>query len=268
MTGVYIGVDGQVRKIKGGYIGVDGQARKIKKGYIGVNGVARLCYVNNPFNPVFADNTWEEIALACQTNNIPDSWMVGDQKTMIINGTDYTIDIIGKNHDDYADGSGKAPLTFQLHECYTTNYAMNDSASNNGSWDSTAMRNIHLNNTILPLMPSEVQSSIRKVTKSTSKGSESSTLIRTSDKLFLLSEIEVFNTTTASFNGEGKQYEYYTKDGTTAKRKPNATSGIAWWLRSPVKDSAFRFITVAVSGKNTSQSNADNEFGMSYAFCF
>ena len=45
MSGVYIGVDGKARKVKGGYIGIDGKARKIKKGYIGdENGVARLCY--------------------------------------------------------------------------------------------------------------------------------------------------------------------------------------------------------------------------------
>lgn len=45
MSGVYIGVDGKARKVKGGYIGVDGKARKIKKCYIGdENGVARLCW--------------------------------------------------------------------------------------------------------------------------------------------------------------------------------------------------------------------------------
>lgn len=45
MSGVYIGVGGKARKVKGGYIGIDGKARKIKKGYIGdENGVARLAW--------------------------------------------------------------------------------------------------------------------------------------------------------------------------------------------------------------------------------
>lgn len=65
----------------------------------------------------FADNTWAQIIDACHKNQVPETWVVGNQKAMTINGADYVIDIIGKGHDDYADGSGKAPLTFQLHDC-------------------------------------------------------------------------------------------------------------------------------------------------------
>lgn len=36
----------------------------------------------------------------------------------MIGSTDYLVDIIGINHDDYSDGFGKAPFTFQLHDCY------------------------------------------------------------------------------------------------------------------------------------------------------
>ena len=64
----------------------------------------------------FAANSWETIIAACQSGNVPDSWAVGDSKPMAINGTNYQIDIIGKNHDVYTDGSGTAPLTFQLHD--------------------------------------------------------------------------------------------------------------------------------------------------------
>ena len=53
---------------------------------------------------------------------------------MFINGTEYQIDIIGKGHDDYADGSGKAPLTFQLHDCYGELKNMNSSNTNVGGW--------------------------------------------------------------------------------------------------------------------------------------
>ena len=222
--------------------------------------------MDNPFDPVFANNTWEQIALACQTNSVPESWVVGDQKTMTINSVDYAIDIIGKNHDDYSDGSGKAPLTFQLHDCYATNYAMNTTATNNGSWKSSAMRNTYLSS-ILQLMPNKVQSAIKQVTKRTSIGLNRESIENTADKLFLLSEIEVLGMTSVSFAGEGMQYEYYVNNP-AAKVKIGTDSGIAWWLRSPIVDSASRFELVAVSGKNGSQSNADNGFGVSFAFCF
>lgn len=66
----------------------------------------------------FAGWSWAQIIAACQSKQIPQEWKVHDWKNMTINGAEYRIDIIGMNHDDYADGSGKAPLTLQLHDCY------------------------------------------------------------------------------------------------------------------------------------------------------
>ena len=82
----------------------------------------------------FADNDWASIIAACHSGSVPSTWVVGNSKTMTINGASYQVDIIGKNHDDYADGSGKAPLTFQMHTCYATEYKMNNSGSNTGGW--------------------------------------------------------------------------------------------------------------------------------------
>lgn len=76
--------------------------------------------IQYPYEANFADNTWEQIISVCQKGIVPLSWKVGDQKAMTIGGTDYLIDIIGINHDDYSDGSGKATFTFQLHDCGMT----------------------------------------------------------------------------------------------------------------------------------------------------
>ena len=86
------------------------------------------------YNANFADNDWATIIKACHKNQVPDTWVVGNSKTILINGTEYQIDIIGKNHDDYTDGSGKAPLTFQLHDCYADVNRMNSSNTNSGGW--------------------------------------------------------------------------------------------------------------------------------------
>ena len=45
----------------------------------------------------FSDNNWSTIIKACQMNAVPESWNVGDQKPMTINGIEYLVDIIGKN---------------------------------------------------------------------------------------------------------------------------------------------------------------------------
>ena len=147
----------------------------------------------------FAENSWAQIAEACQTGTVPSTWIVGNSKTMTIGGTDYQIDIIGKNHDTYADGSGTAPLTFQMHDCYATTYAMNAANTNVGGWKGCAMRKTHLP-AILALMPAEVQTDIREVNKLTSAGNTSATIETTADKLFLLSEVEVFGTDRFSYD--------------------------------------------------------------------
>lgn len=264
MSGFYIGVDGKARKVKGGYIGVDGKARKLKKGYIGVDGVARLCWVSSPYDPVFANNSWEEIILACQTDDIPETWAIGDQKTMTINGTDYAIDIIGKDHDEYSDGTGKAPLTFQLHECYTSKYAMNSTGSNSGGWSASRMRQTVLPS-IMSLMPAEVQSGIREVAKLTCTGPASSPVESASDKLFLLSEIEVFGEVIRSSAGEGSQYSYYANGGQTIK----SINGTAcdWFLRSPRAQSDNNFCAVTYGGE-AKYLQAHGSDGVSFAFCF
>ena len=218
------------------------------------------------FKSNFADNDWSTIIKACQTNKVPDTWTVGSQKTMTINGTDYAIDIIGKNHDDYADGSGKAPLTFQFHDLVSDSGAvqMNYSSNSNvGGWRDCLARTTHLPS-ILTKMPVEVQDGIRKVSKLTAAGNGSSTIDTTEDDLFLLAEIEVFNSTSYSKTGEGNQYAYYA-EGNSPIKYVNKTTKQIWWLRSPYNSSGFA--TGHSSGK-ASGGNSTTSYYLAPAFCF
>ena len=212
---------------------------------------------------IFANNSWETIIAACQSGSVPDTWIVGNSKTMTINGTSYQIDIIGKNHDTYTAG-GTAPLTFQLHDCYGTKYAMNSSDTNSGGWTNCAMRKTHLP-AILKKMPSEVRSAIREVNKLTSAGSGSSTINTTANKLFLLSEIEIFGRTTYSVSGEGTQYAYY-KAG-NSKVKNESGSANSWWERSPYDSNSTHFCSVDSNG-NADGSPASRSYGVAFGFCF
>ena len=212
----------------------------------------------------FADNTWEQIIDACHKNQVPETWVVGNQKAMTINGADYVIDIIGKGHDDYADGSGKAPLTFQLHDCYADVNRMNSSNTNSGGWTSCAMRSTHLP-AILALMPTEVQNGIREVNKMTSAGSQSATINTTADKLFLLSEIEIFGSVSYSKSGEGTQYDYY-KAG-NSKVKKYSGSAYTWWERSPNGSDSTYFCIVDSIGA-AGYGDASIAYGVAFGFCF
>lgn len=211
----------------------------------------------------FADNEWSEIIAACQSGDVPDSWVVGNYKNMTINGKAYRIDIIGKNHDTYASG-GTAPLTFQMHDCYDETKQMNSSNTNSGGWQNSAMRTTHLP-AILNLMPAEVKAAIRDVQKKSSAGNQSSSIQTTNDKLFLLSEIEIFGSTTYSFAGEGKQYDYY-KAG-NSKVKNLSGSADSWWERSPRSSTSTHFCLVGSNGV-AGADNAVNSNGVAFGFCF
>ena len=232
-------------------------------GKVIMSGIVPLLKVPVSYKANFADNDWATIIDACQKNAVPDTWLVGDQKAMTINGTDYLIDIIGKNHDDYADGSGKAPLTFQLHDCYGTTYEMNNNYSNAEGWTNCTMRMTTLP-AIMSLMPSEVQSALKEVNKLTSAGNQSSVINITADKLFLLSEIEVFGSISVTFGGEGVQYDYY-KAGNSKIKKINGTAKECW-ERSPVGNSV-EYAIVTNSGTSSFR-HPLNSFGVSFAFCF
>ena len=182
---------------------------------------------------------------------------------MTINGKAYRIDIIGKNHDTYAAG-GTAPLTFQMHDCYTETKQMNSSNTNSCGWQNSAMRTTHLP-AILNLMPAEVKAAIREVQKKTSAGNQSSSIQTTNDKLFLLSEIEIFGSTTYSYAGEGTQYAYYQAGNSKVKNRNGGAD--YWWERSPYSSDSTFFCLVDRNG-NASATSASSSNGVAFGFCF
>lgn len=256
-------VGGTAYTVQSGKCMVGGTVYNILKGRTLIGGTGYDITLPS-YDPVFANNTWEQIIEACHNNEVPDTWAVADQKSMTINGADYLIDIIGKNHDDYSDGSGKAPLTFQLHDCYASKKQMNITNSISGGWTSCAMRKTHLP-AILALMSTEVQNGIREVNKLTSSGGKRPTTDTTADKLFLLSVFEIFGSVGNSVTTEGTQYDYY-KAGNSKVKSIN-DNAVIWWERSPKANTSTSFCHVDISGSDSyGVSNANN--GVAFAFCF
>lgn len=231
-------------------------------GRVILSGASKGMTVPVSYKANFSDNTWAQIIDACHKNQVPDTWAVENQKTMTINGVNYAIDIIGKNHDDYADGSGKAPLTFQLHDCYGETKNMNSSNTTVGGWTSCAMRQTHLPE-IIAMLPTEIQNGIREVNKLTTAGDYSSTINTTADKLFLLSEIEIFGSVSYSRANEGTQYDYY-KAGNSKVKNYDGSAAI-WWERSPSSNNSF---CLGNSDGTASHRAAMVACGVSFGFCF
>lgn len=133
------------------------------------------------------------------------SWSV-----KLTNGKTMTYRIIGINHDDLADGSGKVGLTFLV-----TNNCFGSSREDYGPWSGSNMRKSLNSGSYWGLLPEDMQSKIATVSKLTNnqRGDRAGAEIsNTEDRLFLLSRAETYQNT--------KKYDWEEKEGTLYEAKP------------------------------------------------
>ena len=172
----------------------------------GVKATELLTEEPKPVIKPLAECTWQEIDEISKSGKASEYFAIGDEKDIELDtGEIITMVIIGFDHDDLSDSSGKAGITFGMKNCLATN---------DGGWKSSQMRTSTME-TLYGYLPEEVKAVIKPVDKKTSAGHMSRSIDTTSDKLFLFSQEEVMGTinraTTRqnSFSGEGSQYEYF-----------------------------------------------------------
>jgi hypothetical protein len=208
------------------------------------------------------DTDWADIDICGRLGMAQQFFKVGDSKTVNIGGTNYEVQIIGFNHDDKVSG-GKAAYSFQLVDCLNQTQQMNTGNTNTGGWNGSAMRGRM--STYKSQLPAALRNVIKTVKKKSGTGGGSSSgTQQTNDDLFLLSEIEIFGTTTYSVAGEGTQYEWY-KAGNSRIKKVNGSANY-WWERSPYSGDTDNFCSVNGSG-NANYSPANTSRGVSFGFC-
>lgn len=206
--------------------------------------------------------SWSVVASVSDSGMASKLWSVGDTKTLTVNGVTYTAVILGFNHDTKTAG-GKAGITFQLQNCLATTYPMEATNINTNGWTGCVMRQTTMA-TILTQLPAALQSAIKQVNKLTSAGNQSTTINTTADKLFLLSEIEVFGSVTNSKAGEGTQYDYYKAGNSKIKTVNGSANG--WWERSPDGSYTSYFCLVDSAGSAYGY-GASSSRGVSFGFC-
>ncbi len=172
--------------------------------------------------------------------------------------------IIGINHDDLADGSGKAGLTFLMTYPYDK-ASMNATNTNIGGWEKSEIRKSLNSGEFYASLPSEISSRIKPVTKMTDNkgGGNAGSPSVTTDKVFLLSSTEVWG----NLDEDGSQYEYYKSKGVTTSSCSAAMIFNNYWTRSVKPDSSTEFRLVYSTGSPIyGRANAAQE--LHPAFCF
>lgn len=155
--------------------------------------------------------------------------------------------IIGFGHDDLADGSGKAAISWDMVKVYKEEWAMNDDYTNAGGWDKCKM-NQRMNSELLSQCSDELQAIIKPVIKLTSAGSRSSEIINSICKLWLKSEKELYGRCFYSAPGEGSWYEYYRQEDVPYYSENEDGERVWQWLRSARYSNYGNFCDVNTDG--------------------
>ena len=259
-----------------------------------------LAFISTTLN----DNSWEAIRGISDAGQGANYWSIGDRKAVTLNGTvraltlsNYTTYafIIGFNHNASVEGTNR--IHFQLgktalsggtdvalcdryYNQYGDGFRMNTSSSNSGGWASSTMRTAicgtslsSYSGTIIAVIPEALRAVLKSVTKYTNNTGiviNPTAPTATTDYFFLLSEYEVFGSTTYANSNEASkqaQYSYYSAGNSKVKYNHSATStAVNWWLRSPYAKGSLNFARVRTDG-TVYASNADYSHGFAPGFC-
>ena len=221
-----------------------------------------------PKGKTLDEYTWEEISYI-SSNGLAGEYgfQVGDEKNITLSTDEaLTLAIMDFGHDELADGTGYAGITFGLKNLMAESRAMNSSNTNSGGFTGSAMYT-WLQGTLLNSLPADLRAVLKEVNKKTSAGSQSTTINTNSMKVFLFAEIEVFGSTTKSAAGEGSQYSYFATAANRIKYLSNgAGSASGWWERSPDASSSNYFCAVYANG-DAHYSNAVFPWEVCFGFC-
>ena len=185
----------------------------------------------------------------------------------LTNGKTLTYRIIGINHDDLADGSGKAGLTFEfakeLHFYNGDPYGlpvirMTSSTKNQGGWEHSELRKRLNSGDINQLIPEEIKAKACPVTKMTDNqgGGKAGVPSATTDNFFILSVYE----TLGCQQVEGCQYEYY--------KAHKADNEYGPWTRSVYQKNDCWFMGISRNGDRPLYDTGSSTGSIRIAFCF
>lgn len=222
-----------------------------------------------------ANNTPDIIAAAAKSGQAANYWSVGDKVGIAVNGsfgglsynnTVYAF-ILGFNHNSSVEGGNSIHFQFgktaagvdiafvNSYGSTGTGFCMNTSNTNSGGWNNSYMRKT-ICPAFLAALPTAWQNIIAACTKysdNTGGGSNTASYVTaTSDKIWLLSEMEVQGTRSYANSAEAnyqKQYDYYRNGNSKVKYQHTATtSACRWWLRSVHASYSDTFCIVNTGG--------------------
>jgi hypothetical protein len=200
------------------------------------------------------DCSWAMLKQLASAGTLGNYYQIGDTKTIELAGGERVVmELVSIN-----DGSGSAgayyprgTVDFISKDCLQTTRSMNSSNTNAGGWVSCALRTT-LNTTIYETLPQAVKDVLVEKTHKTSAGSQSTSLVEHTDKLWLPTEYEMFGAITYSASTENanvnKHYAVFDTNADRIKHQGTNGSAVGWRESSPRVGNSASFCVVTSDG--------------------
>lgn len=245
---------------------------------ISENSEYELTVMVPPVEYILSNLSWSEINYWVETG-YASSFTIGDYKELILNGNAGSLNfsnvrayatIIGINHNTSKEGSNRLHFQLAFDNANTKllgEASMNSGNSTQGGWNASQMRTRECAN-LISCLPSDLQSAVKTTVKYTSAGrGQDSKIVASSDKIFLLSEFEIFGSIFNSASDEKNYQEQYSWYISHNKVKYNSSnSANDWWTRSASVSNASYFCDVNGGGEAI-LGVAGSEYGVAPCFC-
>lgn len=202
-------------------------------------------YPFTDFNTGTITDSWETIVENCNNGNTS-QYNVGDTRTVFVNGEYVLMQLVGKDVDTLADGSGnKAATTWIAKQTLEESRAMSNGDYDN--WDNCSMRT-WLRSTLFNSLPETLQDNIKEVDKTYlayTVESSTSVSVRTktcADTIWIPSmyECKYPGSNYSDIESYGVTYMgVYTTYGSLSKTRNNSTNSVNWWTRTRKSHSGY-----------------------------
>lgn len=186
----------------------------------------------------FANGSWAQIAQISESGRAADYFKVGDTKEIVWGGYTYTLAILGFDHDDLADGSGKAGMTIGfLNSTPDKIAAISNQQNTYICWGHSYCR---VYTTIVGYLNQADLAEIKAVAKPVFKYSYreiDNKNQKTTDTFFALSSTEVGGSTVTT----GSKYAYFTDANKRKMLNVSTGSYAGYLLRDAAITSSYKY---------------------------
>lgn len=191
-----------------------------------VTGNASYVAVWSPI-PTFAGSTWADIAAISEAGKAATYFNIGDTRQIVYNGVTTSVVIIGFNHDDLADGSGKAGMTLMIQDFVAPKIA----------WYGTTYANSRLHTTLqgtaFNYLPSDLRSVVKTVNKLCDGHNFNKNIVTVAAKLWAFSKDELGESIkTSNESSLGSSYEGFSSGVVALPQKFKLTPPIYFFHRT------------------------------------